>query len=122
MSTMRPREYIDAQVINVWAALLNNLERKRSEGSPRRFFTPVDAMVSTYLFYIYTNAHNQATNCTVVNIQSTLDPSINPAKSVEARYIDFETILQKEFQRCAKWISRKLLHLVRNNIIHFICI
>ena len=102
MSTMRPREYIDAQVINVWVAILNNLERKRSEGSPRRFFAPVDAMVSSYLFYIYTNAHNQPTNYTAANIHSTLDPSINQAKSMNARYIDFETILQKEFQRCDK--------------------
>ena len=93
MSTMRPREYIDAQVINVWAALLNNLERKRSERSPGRFFAPVDAMVSIYLFYIYTNAHNQPTNYTTANIQSTLDPSINQAKSMDARCFDFETIL-----------------------------
>ena len=122
MPTMRPREYIDAQVINVWAAILNNLDRKRTEGSPRRFFAPVDAMVSTYLFYIYTNAHNQPTNYTAANIQSTLDPSINPAKSREGIYIDFKAILQREFQRCDKWISGKLLHLVSNNIIHFICI
>ena len=122
MSTMRPREYIDAQVINVWVVIIKNLERKRSEGSPRRFIAPVDAMVSTYLFYIYTNAHNQTTNCTATNIQSILDPSINRAKSVEAKYIDFEIILQKEFQRCDKWISGKLLHLASNNVIHFICI
>ena len=109
-------------MINVWVAILNNLKRKSSEGSPRRFFATVDAMVSTYLFYIYTNAHNQATDCTATNIQSTLDPSINPAKSVDARYIDFETILQKEFQRCDKWSLGKLLHLVSSNIIHFICI
>ena len=46
MSTMHPPEYIDAHVINVWATVLNNLERKRSEGSPRRFFTPVDEMIN----------------------------------------------------------------------------
>ena len=28
MSTMHPREYIDAQVINVWAAMLNNFGEK----------------------------------------------------------------------------------------------
>ena len=29
LSTMRPREYIDAHVVIVWATILNNLERKK---------------------------------------------------------------------------------------------
>jgi len=108
-------------VINVWAAILNNLERKRSEGS-RRFFALVDAMVSIYLFQIYTNTHNQTPNYTAAKIQSTLDRSINRAKSGEGRYIDFEAILRKEFPICGKWISGKLLHMVSNNLLHFNCI
>ena len=58
MSIMHPREYIDAHVINVWATILNNLDRKRSEGSLRRFFTPVDVIVIIYLF-LFINTNDQ---------------------------------------------------------------
>jgi len=36
---------------------------------------------------------------------------INTVKSEEARYIDFETILEREFWRRDKWISAKQLQL-----------
>ena len=68
MSTMHQREYIDAHVINVWATILNNMERKRSEGSPKRFFALVDAMVNIYLFFIFTNINNQTPNDTAAKI------------------------------------------------------
>ena len=93
---MRPREYINAHVINVWAAILNNLERKRTEGSPRIFFTAVYAMVIIYLF-LFTNTIAQTSTDTNAKIQSTLDHMINVAKSKEVGYIDFETILEREF-------------------------
>ena len=82
-------------MINVWAAILNNLERNRSEGSLRRLFTPIDVMVNIYFFF--TNTNDQITNDTTIKMQSTLDPLINTAKPEEARHIDFETILQREF-------------------------
>jgi len=50
---MHSREYIDAHVVNVWADILNNLERKRIEGSQRRFFAPVDPVVIISYFNSY---------------------------------------------------------------------
>ena len=53
-------------------------------------------------------------------MQSTLDPMINAANSEEERYIDFETMLERESQRCDKWITGKQLQLIGTNIIYFI--
>ena len=95
---MCPREYIDAHVISIWAAILNNLERKRSEGPSRRSFAPVYVMVIIYLF-LFTNTNDQTPTDTIAKMQSTLDILINTAKSEEVRCIGFETIFEREFQR-----------------------
>ena len=53
LSTMHPREYIDASALNVWFAILNNSKRKRSETPPRRFFASVNVMVIISSFNSY---------------------------------------------------------------------
>ena len=116
---MRPREYIIAHVINGSAAILHNLERKGSEGSLKIFFAEVDVMVIIFLF-LFTNSNAQTPTDANAKMQSTLEPMIIVAKSEEARYIDFETILQREFQRRDKWIMTKQLQLAGINLIHFI--
>ena len=77
-------------------------------------------MVNIYIFS--TNSNDQIPNNTAAKIQLTLDPLINTPKLEEARYIDFETILEREFQRCDKWISANQLPLVGINLINFYCI
>ena len=79
MSIMHPTEYIDAHVINIWAAILDNLERKRSEGPPRGFFALVDVIVIIYLF-LFTNTNDETPTDTIEKMQSTLDILINTGK------------------------------------------
>ena len=75
-------------------------------------------MVNIYLFF-FTNTNNQTPNDTAVKMHSTLDPSINIEKLEEEGTLILKIILQKEFQRCHKWISGKQLQLVSINLIHF---